>query len=62
VFAGSHVAHVAEVSVEKSGAVRNASRDVRSMVIGEITIKDGTVERDNFDGYHRSFASVTRPI
>jgi hypothetical protein len=32
------------------------------VLIGEITIKDGAVERDNFDGDHRSFASVTRPI
>jgi isoquinoline 1-oxidoreductase subunit beta len=76
VFAGSYVAHVAEVSVDKSGTIRvhrvisavdcgtAVNPDgVRAMtegainfaltpvLNGEITIKDGAVEQDNFDGY-----------
>ena len=73
---GSYLAHVAEVSVGKDGAVRvhrvvsavdcgtAVNPDgVRAMtegginyaltpvLSGEITIKDGAVEQDNFDGY-----------
>jgi isoquinoline 1-oxidoreductase beta subunit len=76
VFAGSYIAHVAEVTVDKKGTVRvlrvisavdcgvAVNPDgVRAMtegainfaltpvLNGEITIKDGAVEQDNFDGY-----------
>ena len=75
-FAGSYVAHVAEVSVEKGGRLcvhRVVSAvdcgtavnpdGVRAMteggvnyaltpvLSGEITIKEGAVQQDNFDGY-----------